>query len=45
VQGLALTSQVGTSASPEPLTMDADATREPREQEARWLAGFFDVDE
>jgi bis(5'-adenosyl)-triphosphatase len=50
VQGLALTSQVGSSASPEPLTMDADAKREPRtpedmEQEARWLAGFFDADE
>ena len=33
--------------SPEPLRMDADADREPRtledmEQEARWLAGFFE---
>jgi bis(5'-adenosyl)-triphosphatase len=33
--------------SPEPLRMDADADREPRtledmEQEAKWLAGFFE---
>ena len=33
--------------SPEPLKMDADADREPRtledmEQEAKWLAGFFE---
>jgi hypothetical protein len=50
MQGLASASQVGSSASAEPLTMDADATREPRtpedmEKEARWLTGFFDVDE
>ena len=37
------------SVSPEPLRMDADAARKPRtpedmEQEARWLAGFFDED-
>lgn len=37
------------SGSPEPLRMDADAARKPRtpedmEQEARWLAGFFDDD-
>ena len=35
--------------SPEPLKMDADADREPRtledmEQEAKWLAGFFEED-
>jgi bis(5'-adenosyl)-triphosphatase len=37
------------SGSPEPLKMDAEAARKPRtpedmEQEARWLAGFFDED-
>jgi len=36
--------------SPEPLRMDADAEREPRtledmEQEAKWLAGFFEQSE
>ncbi|KAH8992426.1 HIT-like protein [Lactarius akahatsu] len=36
--------------SPEPLKMDADAARKPRthedmEQEAKWLAGFFEADE
>jgi bis(5'-adenosyl)-triphosphatase len=35
--------------SPEPLKMDADADREPRtledmEQEAKWLASFFEED-
>ena len=35
------------SRSPEPLRVDADAARTPRtledmEQEARWLAGFFE---
>ncbi|KAI9429850.1 HIT-like protein [Lactarius indigo] len=35
--------------SPEPLKMDADAARKPRthedmEQEAKWLAGFFEAD-
>lgn len=37
------------SSSSHPLRMDADAAREPRtlddmEQEARWLAGFFNED-
>ncbi len=37
------------SGSPEPLRMDADEARNPRtledmEQEARWLAGFFETD-
>lgn len=41
-------SQINTDTrSAEPLKMDADAEREPRtledmEQEAKWLAGFFD---
>jgi bis(5'-adenosyl)-triphosphatase len=41
-------SQINTDTrSPEPLKMDADADREPRtledmEQEAKWLAGFFE---
>jgi bis(5'-adenosyl)-triphosphatase len=41
-------SQISTDTrSPEPLRMDADADREPRtledmEQEAKWLAGFFE---
>jgi bis(5'-adenosyl)-triphosphatase len=35
---------------PEPLRVDADAMREPRtvedmEQEAKWLAGFFETEE
>jgi bis(5'-adenosyl)-triphosphatase len=39
----------GGSRSPEPLRVDADALRNPRsledmEQEARWLAGFFEAD-
>jgi bis(5'-adenosyl)-triphosphatase len=38
------------SGSSGPLKMDADAARKPRtledmEQEARWLAGFFEEDE
>lgn len=49
-QDLATTSGSQTSTdtrSPEPLRMDADADREPRtledmEQEAKWLAGFFE---
>ncbi|KAI0003842.1 HIT-like protein [Russula compacta] len=37
------------SGSPEPLRMDADAARKPRtledmEQEAKWLASFFNAD-
>jgi bis(5'-adenosyl)-triphosphatase len=37
------------SGRPEPLKVDADALREPRtledmEQEAKWLAGFFETD-
>jgi bis(5'-adenosyl)-triphosphatase len=48
-QDLASTSHAD-SGDPVPLTMDADARREPRtledmEQEAKWLAGFFDADE
>ena len=48
-QDLASTNHAG-SGTPEPLKVDADATREPRtlndmEQEAKWLAGFFDADE
>ena len=48
-QDLASTSHTG-SGSPEPLKVDADETREPRtledmEQEAKWLASFFDADE
>jgi bis(5'-adenosyl)-triphosphatase len=49
-QDLAATSESHTGAgSPEPLRMDADAAREPRtledmEQEARWLARFFEAD-
>ncbi|KAI0248358.1 diadenosine tetraphosphate asymmetrical hydrolase [Lactifluus subvellereus] len=48
-QDLASASHTG-SRSPEPLKMDADATREPRtledmEQEAKRLASFFDADE
>ena len=41
-------SQINTETrSPEPLTMDADADREPRtlddmEREAKWLARFFE---
>ena len=49
-QDLAASSGSQTSTdtrSPEPLRMDADADREPRtledmEQEAKWLAGFFE---
>jgi bis(5'-adenosyl)-triphosphatase len=43
-------SHMNTDArSPEPLRVDADADREPRtledmEQEAKWLAGFFEED-
>ncbi len=38
------------SPAPEPLRVDADAARKPRtledmEQEAKWLAGFFEADE
>ncbi|KAI0308356.1 diadenosine hydrolase [Multifurca ochricompacta] len=38
------------AVSPEPLRMDADVARKPRtlegmEQEATWLAGFFEADE
>ncbi|KAH9964159.1 HIT-like protein [Russula dissimulans] len=51
-QELAATSQSQSrtsSGSPHPLRMDADAAREPRtledmEQEAKWLAGFFEPD-
>ncbi|KAI9508362.1 diadenosine 5',5'''-P1,P4-tetraphosphate asymmetrical hydrolase [Russula earlei] len=49
-QDLAVTSQSHTdSRDLEPLRMDADEAREPRtledmEQEARWLAGFFEAD-
>jgi len=49
-QDHAATSESHTGAgSPEPLRMDADAAREPRtledmEQEARWLARFFEAD-
>jgi bis(5'-adenosyl)-triphosphatase len=40
-------SHTGTGLPEHPLRMDADAAREPRtledmEQEARWLAGFFE---
>jgi len=39
----------GSVGSPEPLRMDADAARKPRtledmEQEAKWLAGFFEAE-
>ncbi|KAI0287730.1 HIT-like domain-containing protein [Russula brevipes] len=50
-QDHAATSESHTGAgSPEPLRMDADAAREPRtlevmEQEARWLARFFEADD
>jgi len=50
-QDLALASASHTgSGSPEPLKVDAEETREPRtledmEQEAKWLASFFNVDE
>ena len=45
---LASASQSGRR-SPEPLRVDADEARNPRtledmEQEARWLAGFFESD-
>jgi len=38
-----------SSGSPQPLRVDADAAREPRtledmEQEAKWLASFFESD-
>ena len=50
-QDLAATSDSHTrSGLPEPLRVDADAMREPRtlddmEQEAKWLAGFFEAEE
>lgn len=41
---------VSGTGSPEPLRVDADEARKPRtledmEQEAKWLAGFFEADE
>jgi bis(5'-adenosyl)-triphosphatase len=46
-QDLAAASSESHTNTPEPLRMDADADREPRtledmEQEAKWLARFFE---